>query len=409
MRSALNTALRNEASPKRAVDCLSIGKDAAFAPGWSGDDPKLPTMDEVLADRAADGTKTVNVPVGAPGLVGALRRNAEQNYRHPGLQPDALGEALRKAGVLRNERAQREAPDAVHYSRPLNGRIIAAGDADTTTADARRIRDVFFAFSRGPFKLERPSASLMHKAIGALGNNHGWVRSTGAGKFDPNAVEQRDLPTHSLLVEHDWAALLGSNASTVGEWRAPYDAQCFEFQFVGGWRAFAFVGNGDATMSMTVAIRMPRNLAPGEGVVWITDGATFELLPDRPHLVWQPPESKPVPQIDPLVAFLFAQVRATSIMLDAEVAATEAIRAPYNTNQPPKELAALPALSHHVVRLSRKPRRYAPVPGEREKGRERRLHFRRGHWRHFATWKTWINWMLVGNPDLGFVDKDYRL
>lgn len=391
---------------KPSAPAADRGKDAAFASGWSGDRPELPTVDEVLAQKAANGTTTLNVPLGTPGLVRALWRDSKK-YRHPDLQPDALGEALRKAGVLRNERAQREAPDAVHYSRPLNGRIIASGAADTTTADARRIRDAFFAFSQGPFKLERPSGSLMHKAMTSLGS-HGWTKSsTGAAGRDPNA-EEADLVTHSLLVEHDWAALLGSNASTMGEWRLPYEAQCFEFQFVGGWRAFAFVGVGTAT-AMTLAIRMPRNLAPGEGVVWITDGATFELLPDRPHLVWQPPESKPVPQIDPLVAFLFAQVRATSIMLDAEVAATEAIRAPYNTNQPPKELAALPALSHHVVRLSRKPRRYAPVPGEREKGRERRLHFRRGHWRHFATWKTWINWMLVGNPDLGFVDKDYRL
>lgn len=25
------------------------------------------------------------------------------------------------------------------------------------------------------------------------------------------------------------------------------------------------------------------------------------------------------------------------------------------------------------------------------------------------TFKSWIRWCLVGDPDLGFVDKDYRL
>jgi hypothetical protein len=33
----------------------------------------------------------------------------------------------------------------------------------------------------------------------------------------------------------------------------------------------------------------------------------------------------------------------------------------------------------------------------------------RGHWRHYERHKTWIKWTLVGDPDLGFVDKHYRL
>jgi hypothetical protein len=41
--------------------------------------------------------------------------------------------------------------------------------------------------------------------------------------------------------------------------------------------------------------------------------------------------------------------------------------------------------------------------------RSPRLHFRRRHWRHFVNHKTWIKWTLVGDPDLGFIDKDYRL
>ena len=28
---------------------------------------------------------------------------------------------------------------------------------------------------------------------------------------------------------------------------------------------------------------------------------------------------------------------------------------------------------------------------------------------HGDRWRTWIKWMLVGDPDLGFVDKEYRL
>lgn len=50
---------------------------------------------------------------------------------------------------------------------------------------------------------------------------------------------------------------------------------------------------------------------------------------------------------------------------------------------------------------------------------------RRGHYRHYSNpdagsikyvndggfWlsKDWINWMLVGDPDVGIVEKEYRL
>lgn len=37
------------------------------------------------------------------------------------------------------------------------------------------------------------------------------------------------------------------------------------------------------------------------------------------------------------------------------------------------------------------------------------MHFRRGHWRHYQDHRTWIKWCLVGDPDLGFVDKHYKL
>jgi hypothetical protein len=44
-----------------------------------------------------------------------------------------------------------------------------------------------------------------------------------------------------------------------------------------------------------------------------------------------------------------------------------------------------------------------------EKRHSPRLHFRRGHHRHYENYKLWIKWQLVGNPDIGFIDKDYKL
>lgn len=51
-----------------------------------------------------------------------------------------------------------------------------------------------------------------------------------------------------------------------------------------------------------------------------------------------------------------------------------------------------------------------PTPaGAFEHHTRKRLHFRRSHWRHYVSHKTKIPWTLVGDPNLGFVEKEYRL
>jgi hypothetical protein len=62
------------------------------------------------------------------------------------------------------------------------------------------------------------------------------------------------------------------------------------------------------------------------------------------------------------------------------------------------------SLARRAARLEAREDDGLQVPGPK-----RRLHFRRGHFRHFDGWKTWVNWCLVGDPDLGFVDKHYKL
>lgn len=65
-----------------------------------------------------------------------------------------------------------------------------------------------------------------------------------------------------------------------------------------------------------------------------------------------------------------------------------------------------------VVSLTRRehvlPRSRAEFDPDREV-RHVRMHFRRGHWRHYQEHRTWIKWMLVGDPDLGIIEKHYRL
>lgn len=112
----------------------------------------------------------------------------------------------------------------------------------------------------------------------------------------------------------------------------------------------------------------------------------------------------------PLADLSFKQVRAICIALDAEVAETEVVRAPHKLNRA-RERRARPLIAdYHTVKLARRPRpKPLPRDGLEQATRHVRLHFRRGHWRHFEQHKTWINWTLVGDPDLGYIEKHYRL
>jgi hypothetical protein len=107
-----------------------------------------------------------------------------------------------------------------------------------------------------------------------------------------------------------------------------------------------------------------------------------------------------------LINIVSDQIRFACIALDAEVAISKVIRQPHLSNQGANNYQSLK--DYHIVSLAHRGPRALPI-GNSDASRHVRLHFRRGHWRHFESHKTWIKWMLVGDPDLGFVDKHYKL
>lgn len=111
---------------------------------------------------------------------------------------------------------------------------------------------------------------------------------------------------------------------------------------------------------------------------------------------------------DEFMRFLWDQVRAICIALDAEVATHSVIRAPHKLNEKRSRDGKPPVSDYHVVDLARRHRVANPSGAVGGVGKKR-LHFRRGHWRHYETTKTWVRWCLVGNPDLGFIQKSYSL
>lgn len=103
------------------------------------------------------------------------------------------------------------------------------------------------------------------------------------------------------------------------------------------------------------------------------------------------------------------QIRAICIALEARVATYDRVEAPTKLNKKRLENGKLPIFSHHIIDLSKKYRAHSHGSAGAT-GRHVRLHFRRRHKRHYKSGQVvQIEWMLVGDPDLGFIDKTYKL
>jgi hypothetical protein len=244
-------------------------------------------------------------------------------------------------------------------------------------------------------KLERPDGPSFRRLRKAVQKSE--VVYLGRAGFDEVPADyEKEVFRHAevLVVEHNWAAAFqGATEDVAGAAvRLPYDVCAFEFKY-SGEPVIALAVQVDTNILFTPSIHhdgrwfMFDILAPLDG------------LADDPDWV-----NNPVPI---LMDEISMQIKAVCIALDAEVAESETVRESFsgtnanNIQRPPKP--------YHIVSLARRTGRPEQFPSTGESGRRVRLHFRRGHWRHFEDHKTWIKWMLVGDPDLGFVEKHYRL
>jgi hypothetical protein len=195
------------------------------------------------------------------------------------------------------------------------------------------------------------------------------------------------IKLHSFVVEHDWARAFENAEDFTDDApiRLPFPACLFEF---------AISGRRVAVMAHEFRDDQYRLMASVETPV----GWAFLNLYASPYIA-------------PIRTLVQRQIRAICVALEAEIAETEVVRAPHKLNRAREKRGRQPINDYHVVRLARRSR-VAPLPSSgstEEPARRVRLHFRRGHWRHFETHKTWIKWTLVGDPDLGFIEKHYRL
>jgi hypothetical protein len=241
-------------------------------------------------------------------------------------------------------------------------------------------------------RLERAGGSVFHRLATALRAGD-LLHHPGSDPADAHAFYRLhfDRPFEIFVVEHDWATAFDGALETgaLGDggdgYRLPYPECCFEFVIAGKRVCVALREAEDPQYRHIVTAALET-----------TQGWMFLPLNENQYAAVR--------------HLLAAQVRAICIALETEIAGSEIVRAPPRLNRARERRGNLPLFDYHVVNLARRRRPPAGSGATDDRDRRRvRLHFRRGHWRHLEDRRIWINWMLVGDPDLGFIDKHYRL
>lgn len=227
-------------------------------------------------------------------------------------------------------------------------------------------------------KLEKPSAPHFRDLRAAVASGDTMYIAKDIFAETPALDYEKEVFRFAqvMVVEHDWAAAFASADMGDAPVNLPYDLCAFEFQYSGiPVIVFATAHAGEIAFCY---------MTKWNGV-WTVPSFCSSMDGSR-------------------VGDIPNQIRAISIALDAGIAYSEVRREKHEgaTGKNSSQLR-----DYNVVVLSSRTRAQT-VPGSLS-GKHVRLHFRRGHWRHFDNHKTWIKWMLVGDPDMGFVDKHYRL
>lgn len=256
----------------------------------------------------------------------------------------------------------------------------------------------FAAFMKEPLRLQRPRESLFNKTVDAVDSGDGFRRTGLDGDiflFESDAFwEDTKTSSQVFLVQHDWKSAM--SGTEFGDFQLPYPKCCFEF-IISDHRVCALMGADGATEDRYMIVFFQ------DGPVWIMVGP---FMADGNN--WEHAQVKNKSEIAvPLANFLHAHVRALCVSLEAEIAVADTTRAPHKLNSRLVSTRRQPSYDYREIRLARRPRPSALI--DSAAGSPKRLHFRRGHWRHFSNHRTWVKWCLVGDPDLGFIDKHYSL
>lgn len=257
-------------------------------------------------------------------------------------------------------------------------------DLDKEKAGVLRLKEEGLAildeWINRPSVLQHNDCSRLHKLIESQTDGSGFSFLEDGATEPLDAKKQLEVlsTAKSFVVTHDWALVfkdhLDEEENT--QFRLPFPHCCFEMR-VSGLVVMALVSEA-VSPDAPINIRLYANVV---NELWLNFVPTHRAKGDH-------------------FDFMHRQVIGICIALEAEVATHE-------LNEKRIKNGKMPLKDYHVVSLARKHSADATGNSE-ESARKVRMHFRRGHWRHFEKSKTWIKWMLVGDPKLGFIDKHYK-
>lgn len=306
------------------------------------------------------------------------------------------------AGLSNRERNKVLSKMIARRRREIDREIIDQDKKRDQLDRLKRVRDAYIElrdWARRGIKMERAGGSVFRNFRADV--RRGRAIHLARSQKDPFPSEDYEKEFLRLaevfVVQHDWAAAFARAEDLAGvQFRLPYDTCAFEFQ-VSGRRIIALATEVDGVVSFTPATWSEFG--------WIIPDFVWSYASGA----WTESQSR-VDVSDaypPIIKLIGDQLRAVCIALDADVATAQVERAPH-AHQHGKNITT-PPRSYSVVVLSRRERTAPRLESSSGEHARRRMHFRRGHWRHYDAFKTWIRWTLVGDPDLGFIDKEYRL
>lgn len=246
--------------------------------------------------------------------------------------------------------------------------------------------DLLEAWIKKPSVLGHNDCSRLHKLIESQTDGSGYALG-GNAPVPLDAAEQLVILDKAIpfVITHDWASVFKDHLDDSNtQFRLPFPHCCFEMRISG--------------LVVMVLVTEPAS---------VEEPIHMRLFANVIHDLWinfVPIKREAGDHFD----FIHRQIVGICIALEAEVATYELVQASHKLNAKRIKSGKIPLKDYHVVSLARK-HRAAHGAENGESGRTVRMHFRRGHWRHFEKSKTWIKWMLVGDPKLGFIDKHYKL
>lgn len=189
---------------------------------------------------------------------------------------------------------------------------------------------------------------------------------------------------HPFILRHDWLALLGPGFDpwdVQNDFRIPFPITAFEFLADGRPVTLVCLQPEGEPIAMTAIVKC--------GDSWLFPGVPDETADY------------------PIIQACWDQVRAACVAMDLGLAVASEQPAPERLNAKRQRSGKDPIPTLRVIDIAHK---HVRSDGDKQGAGHKRLHFRRGHWRHFDDGhKTWIKWMLVGDPSLGFVEHQYKL